>query len=91
MKLVGRTALVTGSTQGVGRAIAVALANAGANLVLHGLHDDDSAKEAIAECKQHNVDVDFLAADLSVDNESVFDFAKQVSVCLLYTSDAADE
>ena len=35
--LGGHSALVTGSTQGVGAAIAVALARAGANVCLHGL------------------------------------------------------
>ena len=38
--LTGRTALVTGARGGIGRAIAVALARAGAELVLHGHHDD---------------------------------------------------
>ena len=35
--LSGKTALVTGSVQGIGLAIAGALAGRGANIVLHGL------------------------------------------------------
>ena len=35
--LKGRTALVTGSTQGIGFAIATALAQAGADIVVHGI------------------------------------------------------
>ena len=38
--LTGRTALVTGARTGIGQAIAVGLAGAGADLVLHGHHDD---------------------------------------------------
>jgi len=47
-ELTGRTALVTGARTGIGRAAALGLADAGADLVLWGHHDDldDVAKEA---------------------------------------------
>lgn len=60
-------ALVTGGTQGVGRAIATALARAGADLVLHGLHDDEAARETVAACEAAGGRVAFLAADLAGD------------------------
>jgi gluconate 5-dehydrogenase len=43
--LTGRRALVTGSTRGIGRAIAAGLARAGATVVVHG-HDRAGAKAA---------------------------------------------
>ncbi|MFC6087000.1 SDR family oxidoreductase [Sphaerisporangium aureirubrum] len=44
--LAGRTALVTGSRTGIGRAVAAGLAQAGADIVLHGHHDDLDEVEA---------------------------------------------
>ncbi|WP_371780003.1 SDR family oxidoreductase [Streptosporangium subroseum] len=44
--LEGRTALVTGARTGIGRALAVGLATAGADLVLHGRNDDLDEVEA---------------------------------------------
>ncbi|GAA2202786.1 MULTISPECIES: SDR family NAD(P)-dependent oxidoreductase [Streptomyces] len=44
--LTGRTALVTGSTQGIGRAIAVGLARAGARVVVNGRREE-TVEEAV--------------------------------------------
>jgi len=46
MKLSGKTAIVTGAAQGIGRTIAIELARAGANLVLVDLEDTfETAKQ----------------------------------------------
>lgn len=65
MKLNGRTALITGGTQGVGAAIAVSLASAGCNLVLHGLRDDESAQQTLVACRQHGVSAELVCVDLA--------------------------
>ncbi len=44
--LTGKTALVTGSVQGIGLAIAKALAGAGARIAVHGLADAAQAQDA---------------------------------------------
>jgi len=49
MKLEGKVALVTGSAQGIGRAIAVRLAQEGADIVVHDRADDGRAEETLGE------------------------------------------
>jgi 3-hydroxybutyrate dehydrogenase len=60
--LKGKTALVTGSTSGIGLGTALALARDGANIMLNGFGEIDSAKRAVAEC---GVKVSYHGADMS--------------------------
>ena len=46
MRLQNKVALVTGATQGIGLAIAMALAKEGADVAINALHDDDRAAAA---------------------------------------------
>ena len=73
MRLEGRTALITGGTQGVGAAIAIALAGAGANLVLHGLRDDDEAQKTLETCIAKGVSVNLVTSDLMVNTDQAVD------------------
>lgn len=47
MSLAGKNALVTGSTSGIGLAIAEVLAENGANVMLNGFGDGDSIAERL--------------------------------------------
>jgi len=62
MTLRGKTALVTGSTSGIGLGIALALAREGANIVLNGFGDHESPRAQVAEL---GVNVGFHGADMS--------------------------
>jgi 3-hydroxybutyrate dehydrogenase len=46
--LKGKTALVTGSTSGIGLAVAQAMARSGANVMINGFGDVDAAKVAVS-------------------------------------------
>jgi 3-hydroxybutyrate dehydrogenase len=63
--LQGRRALVTGSTQGIGLAVAEALAAQGCSLVLHGLGSPDDIGTAQARVRSAGApDVQFFGHDL---------------------------
>ncbi|MFT3695566.1 MAG: 3-hydroxybutyrate dehydrogenase [Kofleriaceae bacterium] len=59
--LTNKTALVTGSTSGIGLGIAIALAEQGANIILNGFGDAQPARDAIAKtgvrCGYHGADL----------------------------------
>lgn len=44
LNLTGKTALITGSTQGIGKAIAIELAREGANVLINGRNVDEAAR-----------------------------------------------
>jgi 3-hydroxybutyrate dehydrogenase len=64
--LKGKTALVTGSTSGIGLGIAKALAEQGANIMMNGFGEKDAA---MAQVKAFGVEVDYHGADMSKPSE----------------------
>jgi NAD(P)-dependent dehydrogenase (short-subunit alcohol dehydrogenase family) len=61
--LEGRSALVTGSTSNIGRAIAIALAAEGAHVLVSG-RDDSRGAATVATIREAGGAADFLRADL---------------------------
>ncbi len=63
--LSGKTALVTGASRGIGRAIALALAQAGAQVVVHYGSDATEAEAVVAEISEAGGRANAVGADLS--------------------------
>jgi 3-oxoacyl-[acyl-carrier protein] reductase len=57
LKLTGKTAVVTGSSRGIGRAIALKLADMGANIVLNATLSSDAIDSVEKEIREKGVDV----------------------------------
>ncbi len=67
--LTGRTALVTGSTMGIGHALARGLAQAGARVLLNG-RNPQRLEEAVATLRSEGLEADALGFDVT-DHDSV--------------------
>ena len=69
MQLKGKTAIVTGSTSGIGLAIAHALAAEGANIVINGLGTEAENAAAIQAVAAHGTRVAFDPANMLRNNQ----------------------
>lgn len=76
-QLTGKTAIITGASKGLGRAMAIALAQAGANLVLVS-RDENLLLETAAAVEQCGAAAEVLCADVSNEN-AVLDLEKAVA------------
>ena len=62
---VKRAAVVTGGSRGIGRAVCVALAKQGCNVVVNYCHGEAPAAQTVALCKAEGVDAVAVQADVS--------------------------
>ncbi|MFF0396249.1 SDR family oxidoreductase [Streptomyces sp. NPDC005248] len=69
--VAGQKALVTGANSGIGRATAVALGRAGADVVVNYVVDEDEAEKAVAEIKAFGVRAYAHQADVSEEDQVV--------------------
>ena len=60
MKLKGKNAIITGGSQGIGKGIALALAQEGANLVIQYRSADDKAKSVVEQVKRLGANVSLI-------------------------------
>ena len=76
MSLKGKTALVTGSTSGIGLGIAIELARQGAHIVMNGFGDVDAPRRQIEAC---GVQTAYHGADMSkpAEIEAMMAFASE--------------
>jgi len=65
MRLAGRTAFITGASRNIGRAIALAFANEGADLVLNTRVNRDELEAVAAECRKAGIRVVPVLGDIA--------------------------
>ena len=75
--LQNKTALVTGASRGIGRATAVALAEAGAHVLVHYGRSKEEADSLVAEIQRKGGHADAISADLGTAEGAAL-LAKQV-------------
>jgi 3-oxoacyl-[acyl-carrier protein] reductase len=68
-ELTGKTALVTGSSRGIGRGIALGLAKAGANVAVNSVHITDATMELVERIRAMGRKCVAIGADVSRESE----------------------
>lgn len=80
MILKDKVALVTGSSRGMGKAIAVSLANQGTKVVVNYRSNEDQARRVVEEIKKQGAQSICVAADLTNPKEVKSMFSEATSV-----------
>lgn len=68
-RLAGQTCIVTGSSSGIGRAVALAIGKEGANVVVNYHSDPESAEETVHEIEKNSLCGDAIAVKCDVSKE----------------------
>src|SRR6266436_3956854 len=87
--LTGQKALVTGANSGIGRAVAIALGQAGADVVVNYVTGEDRAQEVVRTIAQHGVKAYAHLADVSDETQARDMFSTMVQ--RLGTIDRSEE
>src|SRR5207244_3491092 len=69
MALDGKTALITGSSRGIGRGIALALADSGVKVAVHYFQNEGAAKETLEQIRKRGSDGFVVQADVMHPNQ----------------------
>lgn len=67
--LVGQKALVTGANSGIGKAVAIALGAAGADVIVNYVADQAAADEVVSEIESHGSRAIAIQADVSQESQ----------------------
>ena len=89
MDLNGATALVTGAAHRVGKAIALGLAGAGADIVLHSYSSGEAARPPPRRSEALGVKVALVSGDLGVDPAAILDGAGDLAPVQVLVNSAA--
>ena len=69
MALEGKYALITGSSRGIGRGIALVLAESGVNIAVHYFQNEGAAKETLERIRKRGSDGFLVQADVTRPNQ----------------------